>query len=143
MLKKHKIQKLTKVLGKLNMLDEIYSYKIREKIYAKKKLHGNEWFYKIHLKDRPLMPGILQSEAMLQSIICLLHLDEKNKFYDFLIFNSKNTFYAEIKGAKTLRIFSNILEIKDNYVRAKSVLKIQTKIMAKGEFTFIINKRKN
>jgi 3-hydroxyacyl-[acyl-carrier-protein] dehydratase len=136
-LKKNKIKNLIKISGNLLMLDEIISYKIGKEIYAKKKLSKNEWFYKIHLTNRPLMPGILQSEAMLQSIVSLLYLDKRYKLSDILIFNSKCTFFSEINGGQTLKIISNILQIKDKFVKASSVIKINNKIMSKGEFIFI------
>ena len=140
--KTSKIKNLIKISGKLLMIDEITSFKIRKKIYAKKKLSKNEWFYKIHLTNRPIMPGILQSEAMQQSIVSLLYLDAKYKHFDILIFSSKNTFFSEINGSKSLKIISNIIEIKENFIKARSVIKIKNKIMSKGEFTFMLVKNK-
>ncbi len=142
-MEKNKIKNLIKISGKLQMIDEITSYKLGKRIYAVKKLSKNEWFYKIHLTNRPVMPGILQSEAMQQSIVSLLYLDEKYKHVDILIFNSKNTFFSEINGRKSLKIISNILEIKEKFIKARSVIKINNKIISKGEFTFIIVKNKH
>ena len=141
-LKINKIKNLIKISGKLLMIDEIKSYKIGKKVHAEKKLSKNEWFYKIHLTNRPVMPGILQSEAMQQSIVSLLYLDKKYKQFDILIFNSKNTFFSEINGKHTLKIISNILEIKNKFIKANSVIKVKNKIIAKGEFIFIIVKNK-
>lgn len=141
-LKKSKIKNLIKISGKLLMIDEIKSYKIGKKIYAEKKLSKNEWFYKIHLTNRPVMPGILQSEAMQQSIVSLLHLDIKYKNFDILIFNSKNTFFSEINGKQSLKIISDIIEIKEKFIKARSVIKIKNKIISKGEFTFIVVENK-
>ena len=140
--KKNKIKNLIKISGKLLMIDEITSFEIKEKIYTEKKLSKNEWFYKIHLTNRPVMPGILQSEAMQQSIVSLLYLDVKYKNFDILIFNSKNTFFSEINGSQSLKIISNIVEIKEKFIKARSVIKIKDKIMSKGEFTFIVVKNK-
>ena len=141
-MEKNKIKNLIKISGKLLMIDEITSYKLGKRIYAGKKLSKNEWFYKIHLTNRPVMPGILQSEAMQQSIVSLLYLDEKYKHFDILIFNSKNTFFSEINGRQSLKIISNILEIKEKFIKARSVIKIKNKIISRGEFTFIIVKNK-
>jgi 3-hydroxymyristoyl/3-hydroxydecanoyl-(acyl carrier protein) dehydratase len=140
--KKNKIKNLIKISGKLLMIDEITSFEIKEKIYTEKKLSKNEWFYKIHLTNRPVMPGILQSEAMQQSIVSLLYLDVKYKNFDILIFHSKNTFFSEINGSQSLKIISNIVEIKEKFIKARSVIKIKDKIMSKGEFTFIVVKNK-
>jgi 3-hydroxymyristoyl/3-hydroxydecanoyl-(acyl carrier protein) dehydratase len=141
-LKKSKIKNLIKISGQLLMIDEIKSYKIGKKIYAEKKLSKNEWFYRIHLTNRPVMPGILQSEAMQQSIVSLLHLDIKYKNFDILIFNSKNTFFSEINGKQSLKIISDIIEIKEKFIKARSVIKIKNKIISKGEFTFIVVENK-
>jgi 3-hydroxymyristoyl/3-hydroxydecanoyl-(acyl carrier protein) dehydratase len=130
-LKKSKIKNLIKISGQLLMIDEIKSYKIGKKIYAEKKLSKNEWFYRIHLTNRPVMPGILQSEAMQQSIVSLLHLDIKYKNFDILIFNSKNTFFSEINGKQSLKIISDIIEIKEKFIKARSVIKIKNKIISK------------
>ena len=142
-LKKNKIKNLIKISGDLLMIDETTSYKIGKKIHAKKKLSKNEWFYKIHFTNRPLMPGILQSEAMLQSIVTLLYLDKRYKLSDILIFKSKSTFFSEINGSQTLKIISNILEIKNKYIKASSAIKINNKIMSRGEFIFISVKKNN
>jgi len=88
------------------------------------------------------MPGILQSEAMQQSIVSLLHLDIKYKNFDILIFNSKNTFFSEINGKQSLKIISDIIEIKEKFIKARSVIKIKNKIISKGEFTFIVVENK-
>lgn len=142
-LKKIKISNLIKISGKLLMIDEITSFQIGKKICAKKTLNRNEWFYKIHLTNRPIMPGIFQSEAMQQSLMCLLYLDKRFKNFDILIFNSNNKYFGEIKGKKTLKIISNILDIKDNFIKAKSFIKINNKIISSGEFNFICVKKNN
>lgn len=141
-IKRKKIINLIKISDKLLMIDQIKSYKIGKNIHAEKKLSDKEWFYKIHLINRPIMPGNLQSEAMQQSIVSLLHLDKKYTMHDILIFNSKNTFFSEISGRKKLKIYSSIIEIRDKYIKARSTIKINNKIMSKGDFTFIVVKKK-
>jgi 3-hydroxymyristoyl/3-hydroxydecanoyl-(acyl carrier protein) dehydratase len=140
-LNKKNLVKLIKINGNLLMLDEITSFKIGKKIFAYKKISKSEWFYKIHLINRPLMPGILQSEAMQQSLMCLLYLDKKYKNFDILTIESKNKFYSEIKGNKTLKITSNILYIKKNIIKGKSVIKVNNNITSSGEFTFACVKK--
>ncbi len=88
------------------------------------------------------MPGILQSEAMQQSIVSLLYQDKKYKLSDILIFNSKCIFFSEVSGAQTLKIISNILKINDKLIKANSVIKINNKVVSRGEFTFISIKNK-
>ena len=42
----------------------------------------------------------------------------------------------------TLKIISHILEIKNKFIKANSVIKVKNKIISKGEFIFIIVKNK-
>ena len=140
-IKKNKIIDLIKISDKLLMIDEIKSYKIGKNIYAEKNLSKKEWFYKIHLINRPIMPGNLQSEAMQQSIVSLLYLDKKYAMCDILIFNTKSTFFSEISGHKKLKIYSSIIEIRDKYIKARSTIKINNKIASKGDFTFVVVKK--
>ncbi len=50
-----------------------------ERIVAEKKLEPDEWFFKGHFPGKPLMPGVLVSEALAQASGLLLGLTWKEE----------------------------------------------------------------
>ena len=44
-----------------------------------KYLNNDEWFYKSHFTDEPIMPGTLQIEAMLQTVVAIIYCDPNMK----------------------------------------------------------------
>jgi len=133
---KKKISNLIKITGPFLMIDRVISLK-KSEIICEKKNSKKEWFYKHHLKGNPVMPGVLQEEAMLQATMVLIYLENNNKNYEFLLFKTNTTFFSNIKGAVNCRIYSKINKIKNNFVSISSQIKVNNKITSSGNFVLI------
>ena len=136
---KRKISKLIKITGPFLMIDNIISLKKNE-IICEKKNFKKEWFYKHHLKGNPIMPGVLQEEAMLQAAMVLIYLENKNKKYEFMLFKTNSTFLLNIKGDVTCKIYSKIGKIKNNFISISSHISVDNKITSTGNFVLIKKK---
>ncbi len=136
---KRKISNLIKITGPFLMIDNIVSLKKNEIICEKKNLK-KEWFYKHHLKGNPIMPGVLQEEAMLQAAMVLIYLDNKNKKYEFMLFKTNSTFLLNIKGAVTCKIYSKINKTKNNFISISSHINVNNKTTSTGNFVLIRKK---
>ena len=78
------------------MLDKMYDVYPGKSGYGYKKLKKNEWFFKSHFVDEPMMPGTLQIEAMLQTIVSIIYLDKKYKSKKSLITKTSVNFFSKI-----------------------------------------------
>ena len=61
------------------MIDYIKKIKPGEMAHSFKKLSQDEWFFQCHLKKDGVMPGVLQIEAMLQTLVLTLYTMEGHK----------------------------------------------------------------
>ncbi len=136
-LDKKKISNLIRITGPFLMIDKILSLKKNE-IICEKKNKKNEWFYIHHLKNNPIMPGVLQEEAMLQGAMLLLYLN--NKDHEYMLFKTKSNFYSNIKGAISFKIYSKINKTKNNFISISSNIRINKKIVSSGDFVVIKKK---
>jgi len=130
---KRKISNLIKITGPFLMVDKVISLKKNE-IICEKKNKKKEWFYTHHLKGNPIMPGVLQEEAMLQAAMLLIYLDNKNKDHEFMLFKTNSTFLSNIKGVVTCKIYSKINKIRNNFILISSSIKVNKKITSSGNF---------
>lgn len=136
---KKKISNLIKITGPFLMIDSVISLKKNE-IICEKQNSKKEWFYKHHLKGNPVMPGVLQEEAMLQAAMVLIYLDNNNKNYEFMLFKTNSNFLSNIKGAVNCKIYSKIKKIKNNFVSISSQIKVNNIIASSGNFVLIKKK---
>ena len=136
---KRKISNLIKITGPFLMIDKVVSIKKKE-IICEKKNNKKEWFYKHHLKGNPIMPGVLQEEAMLQAAMVLIYLENKNKKYEFMLFKTNSIFFSNIKGVVKCKIHSKINKIKNNFISISSNIRVNNKIACSGNFVLIKKK---
>jgi len=68
---------LTEVLGitdQFVMVDAVTVNTVSPHATGVKSLTGNEWYFSCHLIDEAVMPATLITEAMLQTLVCLLYV---------------------------------------------------------------------
>ena len=100
---------------------------VGRKAVARKNVSVNESFFQGHFPGNPVMPGVLQVEAMAQTgaIACVPNDDDK---IDVLI--------AKINGAKFKRpvIPGDVLEIHASITKEKAgILTLQSQILCDGQ----------
>ena len=68
-LSKKDLIKILKITDPFLLLDKVEKIDPGKNGIGVKVLKDDEWFFKCHLIGEPIMPGTLQTEAMLQTII--------------------------------------------------------------------------
>jgi len=136
---KSKIIKLIGIKGPLLMIDKIKKFKLNKNISTEFKVKKNSWFYKYHLINKPIMPGILMEECMFQSGVCLLYLEKKYSSSDLLLLESKTKYYGEIKGSNKLSVNTILYKKRKNMFYFQSTILNKNIIISKSQFT-IFNK---
>ena len=63
----------------LLLVDRVKSLKVDEEIHAVKAVSFNEQFFQGHFPGRPIMPGVLQIEALAQAAALLTFIEEQPK----------------------------------------------------------------
>ena len=138
-LNKEQILKIQNNEGQYLMID--YADEVIPGKSAKgyKSLSENEWFFKIHWKNDPNMPGMLQLEALTQmASLSVLTLQGNNKKFMYLtdIINAK--FINKVTPNTKLEIYTKIKKYSRGIGIFEGYSKINEKIMCKAEFKLIL-----
>jgi 3-hydroxyacyl-[acyl-carrier-protein] dehydratase len=140
-IKKNKLINILKISKPFLFIDEIVKFTKNKNIYAKYKIKRNNWFFKYHFINEPVMPGSLLVESMLQTTATLIYLSEK-KLYDRTFINKINTnFYKKINFYGELKIISKILNKKKGLIEARSEIFSNKRKICSGNFRYINSKQ--
>ena len=121
-LKKKSLIRLLKISDPFLMLDNFLEKKDGEKGEGKKKISLNDWFFKSHFLNEPMMPGTLQIEAMLQTIVLIVYKNSKFNLNRCLITKTKSNFYSKINKAGELKVNAQIIKNEKNFIEAKAII---------------------
>ena len=104
-----------------------------------KDLKSDEWFFKVHWKDDPNMPGMLQVEALVQiGSLAILTLPNLSKKILYLTSADKLKFYKKIIIGDRLEIKTELLEWKRGMGKFIGSGYVNNKIACKANFTLIL-----
>lgn len=105
---------------------------------GRKQLDDGAWFYACHFVDDPVMPGVLQAEAMLQTIVTTAcdHLGIGAK--DCLINKSSVNFFRKITGAGALSVEAAVKIEHSGFITAKASLHFDGNKAADGSFRYLL-----
>jgi 3-hydroxymyristoyl/3-hydroxydecanoyl-(acyl carrier protein) dehydratase len=105
---------------------------------GRKRLAEDAWFYACHFVDEPVMPGVLQAEAMLQTIVATAcdHLGIGAK--DCLINKSSVNFFRKIAGSGDLRVDAAVKIEQSGFITAKAALHFDGNKAADGSFRYLL-----
>ena len=114
-----------------------------ENIIPGKSAHGiktlteDDWFFKCHMQRERAMPGTLQIEAMLQTLVLTIYTMEghKGKFSYISKINSK--LISKISPNNRFTIYAELISYKRGIANGVAVGKINNLKVCQGEFTFI------
>mgnify|MGYP004005973471 CR=1 FL=1 len=118
------------------MIDYIKQIKPGKTAHGVKKLSQDEWFFQCHLKKEGTMPGVLQIEAMLQTLVLTLYTMEGHKGKLSYIHNISTKLISKVSPGSQFDIYADLLSYKRGIAKGVAVGKVNDQEVCKGEFTF-------
>lgn len=137
MLNNIEIQKIIPHRYPFLLVDKVTEMEPGKRAVGIKNVTINEPFFQGHFPGNPIMPGVLQVEAMAQvGAVALLSLDEyKGKLVVFAGIE-KIRFKKQVVPGDTLRIEVEILSVRRNIGKGMGTIYVDGKVACKGEIMF-------
>ena len=137
------INQITKILPHrypFLLIDKIF-YKDETTVAGIKNVTFNEPFFQGHFPDNPVMPGVLQIEAMAQigGILVLTSVPDPENYWAYFMGVEKFKFRKMVLPGDTLEITCELLApIRRGIAKMKGVAKVAGKVVCEGEMTATI-----
>lgn len=123
------------------MIDRVVEIVSEDELVALKNVTINEPYFQGHYPGRPVMPGVLQIEAMAQAagVLLLRRLSvEENKIAFFMSVN-KVKFRQAVEPGDTLMIRVKLIKIRGNKIAtANSECLVGDKVVSSAELMFML-----
>lgn len=118
----------------IDYVDEIIPGKSARGI---KNLREDDWFFKCHLQRELAMPGTLQIEAMLQTLVLTIYTMEGHKGKFSYITNIGTKLFSKVSPGNQLVLDANLLSYKRGMAKGVAEGRVDGAKVCQGEFTFI------
>lgn len=121
------------------MVDRIVGFEGENKITGVKSVTINEPFFQGHFPGHPVMPGVLQVEAMAQvaSILMMRQPDNAGKIGYFMSADSVK-FRKPVLPGDTLFIHIEMTRARKSLGKAKGYCTVNNEIVSEGELMFVL-----
>ena len=121
------------------MIDRVEEFIPGESAVAYKNVCINEWYFKGHFPGKPIMPGVLITEALAQTgAIAILSLPGnkgKNALFGGI---DKLRFKQKVVPGDVLKLEVKIIKSKGSIGIGEGIATVNDKVVAKGELTFAL-----
>ncbi len=125
----------------LLLVDRVISLKIGERIHAVKAVSFNEQFFQGHFPGRPIMPGVLQIEALAQAAAILaietLELSGSGKLVYFMAIESAK-FRNPVEPGVLLDLEVGFIQKRSRVCKFWGKASIEGKLTCEVEFTAMV-----
>ena len=139
MLNKEEIKNIIPQRDPFLMIDEVEEYVPGESAIAYKSVNEQEWYFKGHFPDNPIMPGVLIAESLAQTgAVAILSMEEnkgKNALFGGI---DKMKFKRKVVPGDRLKLEVKIIKRKGPIGVGEAIATIDENIVAKGELTFAL-----
>jgi len=133
------IQKYLRNRYPLLMIDYAESVCPGKSATAIKNITINEWFFECHFPGNPVMPGILQLEAIFQTGALSVHTLPGNEDKTTYIARVSNlAYFVHIRPGDVLRIDTVLDSWKRGIGKGRGVIYVKDKVACKAEYTLVI-----
>ena len=104
-----------------------------------KELKKNEWFFDVHWKNDPNMPGMLQIEALTQmASLSILTLPGNKKKFLYLISANNISFKRKVLPNSKLEIFTKVISFKRGIGEFFGEGRVNSEIACQANFRLIL-----
>jgi|TARA_Y100000294_G_C8383022_1_gene267548 3-hydroxyacyl-[acyl-carrier-protein] dehydratase len=102
-----------------------------------KKLTDDDWFFKSHMQRDPVMPGSLQIEAMLQTLVLTIYTMEGHEGWPCFEISINTKLLSKVSPGDLLDIHADLLSYKRGIAKGAAIGKVNDTTVCQGEFTII------
>ena len=141
MLKINEIKEILPHRYPMLLIDRVVEMDIEDKMYVKgyKNLSANEAFFQGHYPEEPIMPGVLQIEALAQAgAVAILSMEKFKGKTPLFAGTNKVRFKNKVVLGDRLELYCEIVKIKGPIGIGKGVATVDGKIACEAEILFAI-----
>lgn len=132
------LPKILQITPPFIMIDYAFDVKPGESASSIKELKDNDWFFDCHLKKEQAMPGTLQIEALLQTLVLSIYTLNEFKGKLAFVINIKSKLFKKVSPNSVLIIETKIISNKRGIVIGKGTGKVGESLVCQGEFHLIV-----
>jgi len=119
------------------MIDRVDKILPGKSCYAIKKLTPEDWFFNCHLEKEKLMPGVLQIEAMLQTLVLAIYTMEGHKGKLSFVTDISTKLISKVSPNTQLDIYADLVSYRRGIAKGVVNTKVNNIKVCEGEFTLI------
>ena len=123
------------------LIDRVVEMDIEDKMYVKgyKNLSANEAFFQGHYPEEPIMPGVLQIEALAQAgAVAILSMEIFKGKTPLFAGTNKVRFKNKVVPGDRLDLYCEIVKIKGPIGIGKGIATVDGKVACEAEILFAI-----
>ncbi len=121
------------------LIDKVIEVEEGVRITAIKNVTANEPFFQGHFPGRPLMPGVLITEALAQTgAVLLLSMEENRGKLGVFTGIDKFKFRRQVEPGDTLRLEAELISYRHRMGKAAVKATVDGELAASGEISFAV-----
>ncbi|HKW79328.1 MAG TPA: 3-hydroxyacyl-ACP dehydratase FabZ [Candidatus Limnocylindria bacterium] len=123
------------------LLDRVVELEPGKRAVAEKDVRADDWWFAGHFPGRPIMPGVLQVEALAQTAaVCAMALPEFEGGMGLFAGIDEIRFKRIVLPGETLRLEAVMLKLQRAFGRAKVTASVNGEVSTEGEILFVLQK---
>ncbi len=125
------------------LIDRVLEVEPKQRILARKCVTINEGFFEGHFPGYPIMPGVLQIEAIAQAGGLLILLDYERPGDTLMLFTGveRAKFRRPVVPGDVLEIEAKVLNLRSRAVRLEGAIRVDGKLVCEATVTCQLVKR--